>query len=130
MANFNLFKVGQIVHQTKESIYLYINQKVRVNLADLLTKFNISRDDPKYWNELQIHLLQGSWLAQHPKFWLSYVIKESEQKIKKQAIGMPITDFTTMDGISEEPKKISVKQISITLHPNPNMSRFLTMSIT
>ena len=47
MTNFNLFKIGQLVNQTKESIYLYIDQKLQPNMADLLTKFNIHKDQPK-----------------------------------------------------------------------------------
>ena len=126
MANFNLFKIGNLVQQPKESIYLFINQKLRLNLADILTKFHIKTESAQYWNELQTRLLQGSWLVKHPKFWLADVVKESEEKIKTQSKGqpLPLPDFTTDNGKNIEPKQISVKQLSINLHSDPNMVHF------
>ena len=124
MANYNLFKTGNLVKQPKETIYLFINQKIRVNLADTLTKFQIKTESAEYWNELQNRLIKGSWLNEHPKFWLDEVIKESQEKVQTQSRGVPIPDFTTNEGENIEPQQISVKHLSIQLHPDPNMLHF------
>ena len=52
------------------------------------------------------------------------MIKESEQKVKKQSVGMKLPDFTTSNGESVEPTKISITQIGITLQPDPNMQKY------
>ena len=124
MTNFNLFKCGNLVTQPKESIYLYIDQRLRPNMADYLTKYNLQKDQPQLWLEFQRRILNPSWMVPHPKFWIDDVVKESAQRVKKQLIGMKLPDFTTLHGENVEPKPISIKQIAITQKPDPNMCKY------
>ena len=60
--NVNLFKIANVSKQSKEDIPLFIDQKVRVNFADLLIKFSLKIDSPSKWLKLQTDYLT------HPGF--------------------------------------------------------------
>ena len=56
-----------------------------MNLVDLLTKYNLTKDTPESWLTMQQQLLSGMWLQDHPRTWLADVQAESQAKIKLQA---------------------------------------------
>ena len=99
--NINLFKCAQISKQLKENIPVFINQTKRVNFADLLTKFNLTKDTSDVWLEMQKRLLTPNWLRAHPSVWLKDVLEESAEKISIQSQGGVVPDFTG-PGQSEE----------------------------
>ena len=66
--------------QNKQDIPLFINQTLRTNFADFLTKFNLELDTPATWLEYQRRLLTPNWLQTHPNIWLKQVLIESDKK--------------------------------------------------
>ena len=87
--NINLYKCAQVSHQSKEDILMYIDQGLRINFADYLTKFNLSTDRPSQWLELQRRILNPSWLLTHPKGWLNDALTESNKGVSLQSSGGP-----------------------------------------
>ena len=55
--NANLYQLALITGQKKQDIPLFIDQKVRTNFADYMTKFNLVKDAPEKWYEFQQRLL-------------------------------------------------------------------------
>ena len=76
--NSNLYQIAILSNQKKEHVPLFLDQTVRTNFADLLTKFHLTKEDPLFWMELQSQLLTPHWLLAHPKTWLN----RSDLKVK------------------------------------------------
>ena len=101
-ANVSLFQTAELInsqqktlssdsHQMtpviKDDIAIWINQKVRCNFADLLTKFQLDTDSTDRWIKLQEKLIQASWLQTHPSTWYKQMLQESEEMISQQSLG-------------------------------------------
>jgi len=111
--NTNLYHTAILSNQKKEQIPLFLNQKVRVNFADWLTKFNLN-DSPEKWAEIQKRLLQPSWLLQDINIWLPLVKKESDDKILIQKSG-GIKDFSGENNISTDSNDHLIEVSSVIL---------------
>ena len=105
---------------------LCINQNIRQNLADLLTKFNLKEDDPELWIEYQNRLLTGDWLAvQHPRNWTMEVIKESEEMMRIAKVGYQISNSqTSSPAVEKDILKIENNFVSITDETNILMKHY------
>ena len=104
--NTNLYQIAQLVTSqqnvtlTKDDIPLWINQKERLNFADLLTKFHLQNDSVDKWVKHQETILKAEWLQEHPSGWLKQMIKESEYRISLQSLGGKGKNFTG-EGVSD-----------------------------
>ena len=57
------------------------------NYADLLTKFDIQKQTPSVWIDLQLQIMRAEWLQRHPWHWESQLLVESRKKIGVQISG-------------------------------------------
>ena len=90
--NTNLFQIACLTKQSKEEIPLFLDQNIRPNMADILTKYDLNQK-PEVWLELQNRLLNPAWLLPNISTWIQTVRQESETQIKIQASG-GLIDYT------------------------------------
>ena len=65
----------------------FINRKNHINVADLLTKFQIHEDSPELWLQYQNNIINPQWLQKDPQKWISTLLLESNSKVAKQYLG-------------------------------------------
>ena len=117
-----LFQVAKLINSqenvdigsknvTKDSIPLFIDQAVNINFADYATKFNLESDSPEHWNSLQRKLLEAKWLQQHPRYWYTEVVKESNRRVNAQSKGGVLQDYTGKGIPGADPRPVDISYI-------------------
>ena len=96
-------------------------------MADILTKFDILKEQPEVWIEHQARLIQGGWLhTEHPNSWTSRVILESDEMLQIARSGGAIQDF---EGLGDDSTDCKLKLVTasnfVTINPQTDsMMRF------
>ena len=116
----NLFQIALLSKQRKEELPLFLDQSIRVNFADYLTKYNLDKEQPKFWLELQRRILTLHWLLPHPSTWLETVRKESEIKVSIKGSG-GTQDFTGKAKGTDDLPLIDINFIVVKAHQDANL---------
>ena len=78
-----LYKLAPLTGQLEENIVFQINQKIYINPADLLGKFDFDKDHVSQWMELAQKVLHPPWLQNNPDTYFRNMMEESDNKIRE-----------------------------------------------
>ena len=91
----------------------------------MLTKYNLAKEEPEYWLELQHCLLSPDWLLPHVSTWLSKVREESERKVSIQGSG-GIMEYSGKGQGQDDAPLIDINSIVVSSHQNVNLIAYPT----